>query len=244
MFFELPGDMPAGSATVHMRAASRDDLVSRPLSLEVTTEPLPAEIDAAIMRSVAPGQRTYVPIRPEWPLRWSERTQIEFRQRGRALVVDTIRPAGGDVLIPRRLGAGPVTVRGRTWRAGATSNWSDPQPYEVSARVQGAELHGITVGPLQQFVGLGMGSAGRAWFRASPGDDLLLLGDFPISDTTPVRAHVESEGRIRRLESKREGGYVRVRLPAGLEPGRWQLVLSARHMATTRVPADMLVVMW
>ena len=238
----VPDDIAEGEMTVRVRAQSpAGELMSNSLPLRVTSDLLPVEIWTDYSLSVAPGQWTSLSAMLEGPLQRSHRTEVEFQQNGRSIVVTTIRPDSTRVQIPRGLAAGPVSVRTRTWRSQKVSPWSDARIYHVAPRAVAAVIDLILVGPTRQSVSLIEGPDKPTRFEATAGDDLSLYGRFPVADTDALRITLEGgKGNPRRLPSKGESdGRVDARLPRDLGPGPWQLVVRARGMPAVRLPIMM-----
>ena len=97
----VPDDVVAGEMTVRVRARTTDgELVSNSLPLVVTSDPLPVEIWPELSLSVGPGQWASLSAILEGPLQRSHRTEVEFQQNGRSIVVATVRPDSTRVRIP------------------------------------------------------------------------------------------------------------------------------------------------
>ena len=240
--FLVPTDAPEGEASVRIRASRNGATVySRALSFLVTFAPLPLDLSGSTARSVGAGQwLDFEGTTLDGPIHWSDRTEVEFRQRSEVVVTQTARPTALRVQVPAIMLPGPITLRGRTWHEGAVSEWSAPAAFLVAGRAVAPTIRGVVVGPGQQYVSL-IGRATPQRVEAADGDHVVLNGFFPTSDTTRIPIVLERRGRSVRVTSKRLDAYnVDLLVPEGLSGGPWTITVGATEgMPPLSLPISM-----
>lgn len=224
----LPEKIALGPARVRaLREDDHDGPSTAWFDFTVVDGPEPLELSDGWMQPAAPGQWIEVVPVSERASDGADRAELLFEQNSRPFVAecsiaDTLR-----VQIPKNLAAGEATVRGRTWRAGVASEWSNGIPYTVLGRPAVPEVTRVYAH-----------SASGRTHLAEPGSDELVLdfqddidvfGRFPDDATSVLVAVFESESARFEIACEQHGGFLlRVPTASTLPPGRWTLVLVRR----------------
>src|SRR6185369_1792375 len=166
------------------------------------------------------------------PLKHSEQTEVSFKQAGREIIVNAPLPQRPHVKIPAVLSPGDVEVQVRTWRHGRSSNWSEPvtlqllekplPPYVQALRHEGENPVDMWPGPDRAIR-----------FKARPGDLIMIHGQFPVAGANELKVLLVRLGEVVELdvteanEKDQWFGMVRMKLPADIGSGDWQMVVRA-----------------
>jgi len=242
---DVPMNIAPGEATVRIRAKGPrgDDVVSNEMTFTVTADPLPIQLVASDMMSVAPGQWTGIAWTGSPSIRWWDRLDVEITQAGRTHSL-TLSPAGnGGFHLPLGLSGGDALVRVRCWHGKGASAWSEAQHYVIADTPVPPKFAFLNVGPTRQEVPLPPAPDAVATFEAQPGDALGIGGYFPISRGDKLRVALERARERRQLMAVwPEFGLPTVQLPKDLPVGEWAIVVAVAGAAPVRLPVTMRVV--
>jgi hypothetical protein len=223
--FIVPREAADGQASVKVRVL-RDGTwhSSEPFAFIITHEPLPPSLSNQTRRAVGAGQWTDLEGFSATTL--SERIEAEFTQGPQVVLTETESAVSPHVRVPATLMPGIATVRVRIWFGGAASGWSAPKTYRVALSAVAPVVTSINVGPSMLKVPL-QGPIVPARFDVQCGEDMILLGLFPVAETTPIQVSLERRGEKIALKSSRMSGSVRVAVPAHIDHGPWNVVVGA-----------------
>jgi len=193
---------------------------------------LPLEVVPEWIKAVAPGQWIDIQASSLAPLKHSEQTEVSFKQAGREIIVNAPRPQRPHVEVPAVLSPGDVQVQARTWRNGRASSWSAPVTLQLSEKplppyVQSLRLEKGT------WVDLWPGPDRAARFTAAPGDLIVMNGQFPVAGADKLKVLLVRLGEVMELdliESDENAEWfseVRMKLPANIGSGNWQMIVRA-----------------
>ena len=240
--FGVPKDSPEG--VLRIRLGNRKfgkGQFTPPFEFMVTNEALPLEVVPEWIKAVAPGQWIDIQSSSLAPLEHSEQTEISFKQAGREIIVNAPLPQRPHFEVPAVLLPGDVEVQVRTWRHGRASSWSEPVTIQLSDKrlppyVQGLRLEEGT------WVDMSPGPDRATRFSAAPGDLVTIHGQFPVAGPDSLKVLLVRLGDVVELdvtdpyEKDQWFGDVRMKLPANIGRGNWQMILRATDGTEHVVP--------
>ena len=231
--FRVSKDSPEGVIRIRIgnRKAGKGQFTP-PVEFMVTNDPLPLEVVPDWIKAVAPGQWIDIQASSLAPLKHSEQTEYSFKQAGREIIVNAPRPQRPHVEVPAVLSPGDVQVQVRTWRKARASSWSEPVTLQLSDK---------PLPPYVQCLRLEKGGWVDMWpgpdrakrFNAAPGDLIVMNGQFPVAGADKLKVLLVRLGEVVELdlsESDENAGWfseVRMKLPANIGSGNWQMVVRA-----------------
>src|SRR5262249_4536543 len=139
---------------------------SAPAIITVFKELAPLELSAEYVKTVAPGQWLDLQAASLEPLKRSERTEVEFRQGNRSIVVAASNPRQPHFPVPASLSAGEVEVRARTSWQGKVSAWSNWETLRLAEHPTALSVDSMRL-EKGNWVDLGPGPERAARFNAS-----------------------------------------------------------------------------
>jgi len=231
--FGVPKDFPEGVLTIRLGNPKFGKGQFTPaVEFVITNEPVPPKLMPEWIKAVAPGQWIDIQASTLAPLKYSEQTEVSFKQAGREIIVNAPLPQRPHVEVPAVLSPGDVQVQVRTWRHGRSSSWSEPVTLQLSEKllppyVQALRLEKTT------WVDMFPGPDRAKRFNASPGDLIVMNGQFPVAGAHSLKVLLVRLGVVVELdvtetnEKAQWFSEVRMKLPAGIGSGNWQMIVHA-----------------
>jgi hypothetical protein len=236
--FGVPKDSPEGVLTIRIgNSKYGNGQYTEPVTFTVTNDPFPLELWTAEMKSVAPGQWLDLQSFNHDQLKHSERTEVAFKQAGRTIVVTTPKPFRPHVGVPSALSPGEVQLQVRIWCAGKSSQWSEPVVFQLASKAVVPLIGGIRVGE-GSWVSLWPGPDRPDSVSVKAGAEIVMNGVWPVADARKLKVVLLRGGDgielgVAEVDEKADWfSDVRVRLPATLAVGDWQMIVVAEEDRT------------
>jgi hypothetical protein len=236
--FGIPEDTPEGIINIRIgNPKYGKGQYTDPVTFDVTNEPIPVELWASQMKSVAPGQWLDLQLLNDSPLKDSELTEVAFKQAGQTIIVAAPKPFRPHIPVPSALSAGEVQMRVRTWRDGRASLWSEPADFELADKPLPPLIDAIRHAK-GGWTELSPGPDRPANFKVSPGEEVVLHGLWPVADPGKLKILLVRPGEVITVAAKEFDekadwfGDVQVRLPESLDVGEWRMIVSSEGDGT------------
>jgi hypothetical protein len=235
--FTLPMEIAEGEALVRIiEHRSGNNQPSNPIPIIVSRGPVPLELLANWLPSLAPGQWLDLVTANFKPLEKADRAEILFNQGDEPFVVEIQGNTYPRVHIPSQLLPGNVKISTRTWRKNTASVWSDPIDYTLLAEPVAPNVISMEIVGLDEPIYLGPNTPKS--FNLQNGDTLVLRGNFPVANTDKLRLVLKNDTRsFTLIPTFLDPGSIKVKLPTHLPISDWALTLkSTENKAFSKLP--------
>ncbi len=240
--FPLPMEISEGEALVRIiEHRSGNNQPSNPITITVSRGPVPLELLANWLPSLAPGQWLDLVTANFKPLEKADKAEILFNQGSQPFVVEIQGNTYPRIYIPNQLLPGNVKISTRTWLKNKVSVWSDPIDYTLLAEPVAPNVISMEIVGWDEPIYLGPNTPKT--FNLHSGDTLVLRGNFPVANTNRLRLILKSDNRsFTLIPTFLDPGSIKVKLPANLPTGNWALTIkSTENKAFSKLPIQLYI---
>ena len=238
--FTLPTEIADGEALVRViEHRSGNNQLSNPIPITVSRGPVPLELLANWLPSLAPGQWLDLVTANFKPLEKADKAEILFNQGSQPFVVEIQGNTYPRVYIPNQLLPGNVKISTRTWLKNKVSVWSDPIDYTLLAEPVAPNIISMEIVGWDEPIYLGPNTPKT--FNLHGGDILVLRGNFPVANTNRLRLVLKGETRsFTLIPTFLDPGSIKAKLPTNLPTGNWALTIkSTENEAFSKLPIQL-----
>jgi hypothetical protein len=240
--FTLPANTADGEALVRViEHRSGKNQPSNPLFITVSRGPVPLELLANWLPTLAPGQWLDLVIANFKPLEKADKAEILFNQGDQPYVVEIQGNTYPRVHIPNQLQPGNVKISTRTWSKNKASIWSEPIDYTLLAEPVAPSVISMEIVGWNEPIYLGPSTPKT--FSINGKDTLIFRGNFPVSNTNKLKLVLKNDTQNMVLTPTfLDPGSIKVQLPNNLSGENWTITLkSTENKAFSKLPINLII---